>query len=90
MIEQKVTVKNRAGVHTRPAAMIVKEAAHFKSDIFFINEEGIRINAKSIIGVMTLAASQGTNLTVLIDGNDEATAMEKICALFETGFGEIV
>ena len=88
MIERIVTIKNRAGVHTRPAAMIVKLAAQFKSDIFLIGENSMRINAKSIIGVMTLAAAQGTILTLAISGSDEVDAIEKLSDLIESGFGE--
>ena len=88
MIVREVTVTNQAGVHTRPASMIVRTAARFKSE-FIIQKDGYEINGKSIIGVMTLAAEQGTTLTLLFDGNDEeeaATAMEK---LFADGFGEV-
>jgi phosphotransferase system HPr (HPr) family protein len=87
MIEQIVIVKNRAGVHTRPAAMIVKLAAQFKSDLF-IKDENLRINAKSIIGVMTLAAAQGTQLSIIAEGIDESDAVAKLTELFESGFGE--
>ena len=73
MIEREVTIKNRAGLHTRPAAALVKTAAKFKAD-FFIYKEGMEINGKSIIGVMTLAAEQGSKLTLKFDGEDEADA----------------
>ncbi len=88
MQEVTVTIRNRAGVHTRPAAMIVKLAAQFKSNVFLTGENNMRINAKSIIGVMTLAAAQGTCLTLSIDGPDEADATTKLRDLFESGFGE--
>jgi phosphotransferase system HPr (HPr) family protein len=61
MIEREVTIRNRAGLHTRPAASIVKLAAKFQSE-FFIEKDGFQINGKSIIGVMTLAAEQGSKL----------------------------
>ena len=64
MIEKVVTIKNKAGLHTRPAAMIVKIAAKFKCE-FFISRDGMNINGKSIIGVMTLAAEEGAELTLL-------------------------
>ncbi len=88
MTERKVTVTNRAGIHTRPASMIVREAAKFKSD-FFIEKDGYEINGKSIIGVMTLAAEQGAELNLLFEGDDEAEASDAIAALFEQGFGEV-
>jgi phosphocarrier protein HPr len=87
MIEQLVEVVNRAGIHTRPAAMIVKLAAKFKSDIYLIRD-GFSINAKSIIGVMTLAAEQGAKIIVKIDGQDEQMATDELTQLFASGFGE--
>lgn len=82
-----MTIKNRAGLHTRPAATLVKTAAKFKSD-FFINKDGMEINGKSIIGVMTLAAEQGARLLLRFSGEDEQVASRTIVALFENGFGE--
>ncbi len=87
MIEREVTIKNRAGLHTRPAATLVKLAAKFKSD-FLIFKDGVEINGKSIIGVMTLAAERGSVLTLRFDGPDEAEAAGEMCALFERGFDE--
>lgn len=87
MIEREVQVKNRAGVHTRPAASLVKLAAKFKSD-FVINKDGFEINGKSIIGVMTLAAEQGAVLLLRISGEDEEAAAAAICQLFERAFDE--
>ena len=88
MITREVTVRNRAGIHTRPASMIVRTAARFKSE-FFIQKDGYEINGKSIIGVMTLAADQGSTLTLVFDGSDEQAAAAAIEALFEEGFGEV-
>lgn len=88
MVERTVVVRNRAGLHTRPAAMIVKRAAQFASDIYLESDDHMRINAKSIIGVMTLAAAQGTTLTLIASGPDEEQAVDAIAELFETGFGE--
>jgi len=87
MITRKVTVRNRAGLHTRPAAALVKLASRFRSD-FFIEKDGMEINAKSIISVMTLAAPKGTKLKIKLDGADEEDAVEAITKLFEDGFGE--
>jgi phosphocarrier protein HPr len=88
MIERTVTIRNRAGMHTRPAALLVKLASNFQAE-FFLSKDGIKINGKSIIGVMTLAAEFGSTLRVQFDGPDEEVAAEAIVALFETGFGEI-
>lgn len=88
MIIKEITVKNRAGLHTRPAATLVKLAAKYKSDVTLIRD-GFPINAKSIIGVMTLAAERGCTLQLKVDGEDEKEASEKICKLFDEGFGEL-
>jgi phosphocarrier protein len=87
MIEQEVTIRNRAGLHTRPAAALVKMAARFKAD-FFIYKDGMEINGKSIIGVMTLAAEQGSKLLLRFNGADEQDAAGAIVELFERGFDE--
>jgi phosphocarrier protein HPr len=87
MIESIVTVRNRAGLHTRPAAMVVKVASQFSSDIYLVRD-GFNINAKSIIGVMTLAAEQGCELGLIVEGSDEAEAHAAVVDLFATGFGE--
>jgi phosphocarrier protein HPr len=87
MIEQVVTIRNRAGMHTRPAAALVKLAAMFKAD-FFIEKDGLEINGKSIIGVMTLAAEQGSKLLLKFNGEDEEAARREIVSLFERGFDE--
>ena len=87
MIEREVTIRNRAGLHTRPAATLVKLAAKFSSD-FVISKDGFEINGKSIIGVMTLAAEQGSTLLLKFSGPDESEAMKAILELFERGFDE--
>lgn len=88
MIEKEVTIKNRAGLHTRPAAALVKLAAKFQSE-FFIIKDGFEINGKSIIGVMTLAAEQGSKLELKFDGSDEEEASREVVGLFERGFDEV-
>ncbi len=88
MKEVELTVMNRAGLHTRPAASLVKLSAKFKSDLQLVRD-GFPINVKSIIGVMTLAAEQGCKLILRADGNDEDDAINEISKFFETGFGEL-
>ncbi|MGQ9804870.1 MAG: HPr family phosphocarrier protein [Chlorobiales bacterium] len=88
MITREVTIINKAGLHTRPAAALVKTASKFKSD-FFIEKDGIEVNAKSIISVMMLAAPKGTKLILRFNGADEEDAAKAIVALFEDGFGEV-
>ncbi len=87
MVERVVTIKNRTGLHTRPAATLVKTAARFKAD-FSIQGDAFEINGKSIIGVMTLAAEQGSRLTLKFDGPDEEAAAAAVVDLFERGFDE--
>jgi len=87
MIERVVKIINKAGLHTRPAATIVKLAAKYKCD-FFISRDGMNINGKSIIGVMTLAAEEGAELTLTFDGEDEDAASKEIIDLIERGFDE--
>lgn len=88
MIEREVVIRNKAGIHTRPASLLVKLAAKFKSE-FFIIKEGFQINGKSIIGVMSLAAEYGSTLTLKFDGPDEEKASEEVVKYFEEGFGEL-
>jgi phosphocarrier protein HPr len=88
MIVREVTVANRAGLHTRPASMIVRTASKFQSD-FYIRKDSYEINGKSIIGVMTLAAEKGASLTLLFDGEDAEEAANAVTELFENGFGEV-
>lgn len=87
MIQREVSIKNRAGLHTRPAAALVKLAAAFKSE-FFIEKDEIEINGKSIIGVMTLAAEQGSKLILRFSGDDEVEACNAVVDLVERGFDE--
>ncbi len=88
MIESEVTIRNRAGLHTRPAAALVKLAAKFQAE-FFIIKDGMEINGKSIIGVMTLAAEQGSKLLLRFEGEDETEALEAIAGLINRGFDEL-
>ncbi len=87
MIEREVRIRNKAGLHTRPAASIVKTAARFESE-FTISKDGFEINGKSIIGVMTLAAEQGSTLLLRFDGPDEEAAATAVVDLFDRGFDE--
>jgi len=88
MIEKKVQIINKAGLHTRPAATIVKMAAKYKCE-FYILRDGMNINGKSIIGVMTLAAEEGAELLLSFDGEDEEQAAKEIVEFFENGFNEL-
>jgi phosphocarrier protein len=88
MIEEKVKIINNAGLHTRPAATIVKLASKYKCE-FFLNKDGLHINGKSIIGVMTLAAEKGSEIILSFDGEDELEASKEITDFFNRGFDEM-
>jgi phosphocarrier protein len=87
MTEQTVTIKNRAGIHARPAALLVQTTKDFKSSIYF--EKGNdRINAKSIMGIITLGAAYGVEIRIIAEGEDEKAAVEAVVRLFESKFEE--
>ncbi|MBN2652685.1 MAG: HPr family phosphocarrier protein [Spirochaetales bacterium] len=87
MIEKESEILNRAGIHARPATKIVEIANKFKSNIF-IEKDGNKINAKSIMGILTLGASYKSKITISIDGEDEQEAAEEIFSLFDNRFEE--
>jgi phosphocarrier protein HPr len=87
MTERIVTIRNRAGMHARPAALLVKTASAFTAQIF-IEKDGERVNGKSIMGVITLGATYQSQLMVIADGPDELAALDAIERLFENRFEE--
>lgn len=87
MAEKIVIVKNRAGIHARPAALIAQTANRFTSEVF-IEKDSMTINAKSIMGVITMAACYQTQLLVKAEGDDAQEAVEALSNLFETKFEE--
>jgi phosphocarrier protein HPr len=87
MIKTSVTISNKLGLHARASAKLTKLAASFRSDVH-LSRNGRRINAKSIMGVMMLAAGQGSELDLEVAGDDEAAATQAILTLFEERFGE--
>jgi phosphocarrier protein len=87
MTEQIITVSNRAGIHARPAALLVQTTKNFICNIYL--EKGRdRINAKSIMGVITLGATFGTEIKIIAEGEDEQTAVEILVRLFDSKFEE--
>lgn len=88
MIEKTVTIQNKTGLHARPATALVKLAGKYESE-FYIYRHGYQINGKSILGVMTLAAEQGAELKIELNGPDETEATQAIVALIESGFKEV-
>lgn len=75
-------VMNKKGIHARPASLIVQTASAFKSSVYVVSDDG-EINAKSIIGILTLGAAYKTEITFRIDGQDEEQALHAITQLFE-------
>jgi phosphocarrier protein len=87
MMQQQVQIINRLGLHARAAAKLVHTANSFRSQIFVGTSEE-EVNAKSILGLLTLAATKGTPVTVRAEGDDEEEAVRAVVALFEARFGE--
>ena len=87
MISKDFTINNKLGLHARPSAQLTQIAGRYESEVF-IARNGRRVNAKSIMGVMMLAAGPGANVTVDAEGPDEQQAIDAIGVLIESGFGE--
>jgi len=87
MIEREIEIKNKLGLHARPAALFVKTASSFNSKIEVCRDDTV-IDGKSIMGLMMLAAESGSKLKLKIDGDDEERAMEKLVKLIEENFNE--
>ena len=87
MQNRSFTIINRLGLHVRAAAQLVQTANKFSSDVNLIKDD-IEVNGKSIMGILLLAAPQGTDIAVTVDGEDEQHAMDVIAELIEDGFGE--
>ena len=87
MIERDITIINNLGLHARAASKLVNLASQFASEVYLDNR-GNRVNAKSIMGVMMLAASQGTELKLEINGEDEQQCIDAIVGLIENRFDE--
>jgi len=87
VVEKEVEVVNKLGLHARPAMMLVKTASQFQSEIKII-KDNMNVNAKSIMGVLVLAAEKGSKLKIVAEGPDEEEAVEALAKLFAEGFGE--
>jgi phosphocarrier protein HPr len=88
MVQKTTKVINRLGMHARPSAMFVKHASQFKSEIF-VEKAGLKVNGKSIMGVMMLAAEKGAELIIYANGEDEKRAVKELVSLVNSGFGEL-
>jgi phosphocarrier protein len=87
MIEKEVTIVNKLGLHARAAAKLVSLASKFSCEIQ-VAKEGRQVNGKSIMGIMMLAASKDSTITLITDGEDERQAMEEMQSLIQERFGE--
>ncbi len=87
MPECRLVVRNRLGLHARASAKLVKLASSFPCDVFLARDD-MEVNAKSIMGVLLLAASQGCELTLRTEGREADVALDAIRELIVTGFGE--
>ena len=87
MVKTTITISNKLGLHARASAKLSKLAGSFRSDVF-LSRQGRRVNAKSIMGVMMLAAGIGSEVELETDGVDEAEALAALSALFADKFGE--
>ncbi len=87
MLKAEAVVVNRLGLHARPSAKLTAAASKFRSEVW-LSKGSRRINAKSIMGVMMLAAARGSTLVIEADGPDESEAVEAMKSLIGSGFGE--
>lgn len=87
MISRGVTIRNSVGLHARPATFFVQKANSFKSSIW-VEKEDCRVNAKSLLGVLSLGISKGTAITLIADGVDEGAAIDGLAELIDSEFGE--
>ena len=87
MYVKEVTVENQVGLHARPATFFIQKANEYKSSIWVEKEER-RVNAKSLLGVLSLGIVKGTSITLIADGSDEAAAVDALSELVEHQLGE--
>ena len=87
MISRDVTIKNSVGLHARPATFFIQKANSYKSSIW-VEKEDCRVNAKSLLGVLSLGITKGTTITLIADGADEAAAVEGLISLVDSEFTE--
>ena len=88
MYSKEVTVQSQVGLHARPATFFIQKANEFKSTVWVEKEER-RVNAKSLLGVLSLGIVGGTEIRIIVDGSDEEAALAALVELVETGFGEL-
>jgi phosphocarrier protein HPr len=87
MVFQTFTIRNRLGLHARAAALLVKTANHFGSELT-LEKDGVEVNGKSIMGILMLAASKGSRISLKCEGKDATEAIQALGKLIEDKFGE--
>ena len=87
MISKEVVINNQVGLHARPATFFIQKANEFKSSIWVEKEER-RVNAKSLLGVLSLGIVKGTSITIIADGTDEEAAIDTLSQLIDSDFSE--
>ena len=87
MVSRSVTIQNSVGLHARPATFFIQKANSYKCSIW-VEKEDCRVNAKSLLGVLSLGISKGTAITLIADGVDENTAIDGLAELIDSEFGE--
>ena len=87
MVSRNVTIVNSIGLHARPATFFIQKANEFKSTIWVEKDEQ-RVNAKSLLGVLSLGIVKGTNIALIADGSDEKEAVDALVSLIQNNFGE--
>lgn len=87
MLKKDFIIQNKVGLHARPASLLVQTANKFKSNIT-VEKDGNKVNAKSILGILSLGAEKGAHISIEIEGEDEEAAMRALTQLIESNFGE--
>ena len=87
MVTREVTVINAVGLHSRPATFFIREANKYRSSIW-IEKGDRRVNAKSLLGVLSMGVAQGMSVTIIAEGQDENAAIEGLASYIATGLGE--
>lgn len=87
MLRKEVTITNSIGLHARPATFFIQKANSYKS-LIWIEKDERKVNAKSLLGVLSLGIAKGMTVTLIADGQDEATAINGLSELIDTGFAE--
>jgi len=87
MVSKEIVVQNQVGLHARPATFFIQKANEFTSGIWIAKDDR-KVNAKSLLGVLSLGVTRGTSITVIADGSDEEAAVNELAALVESNFAE--